>query len=161
VEGTVIGDVVHRVFERLDYAEAATADQIDRQIHAMIVAGHLTDEEALWVDRESIVWLASSPLGDRLRAPGATLRRELAISALQQETLLRGRIDLLLLEPGRATVIDFKSDRVDAPGLARLTDIYRPQIEAYLEVLGRIVPDRTVSGVLAFLTPRQIVEIGR
>jgi ATP-dependent helicase/nuclease subunit A len=161
VEGHVLGDIVHRVLERLDYTRAQSVEMIDRQIQEMIDAGHLLDQEAQRVDRESIVWLASTSLGERLRAPVAELRRELAISALQNRTLLRGRIDLLLLEPGRATVIDFKSDRVDSTGVARLTAIYTPQLAAYLDVLGRMVPGREVSGLFAFLTPRMLVTVNR
>ena len=65
-------------------------------------------------------------------AEGACVVNERRFAVRQGDTLLRGAIDRLIVEPERAVVIDYKTDDVDAAGGEReLAEHYRPQLEAY------------------------------
>ena len=65
-------------------------------------------------------------------AEGACVVNERRFAVRQGDTLLRGAIDRLIVEPTRAVVIDFKTDDIDvAGGETKLTEHYRPQLEAY------------------------------
>lgn len=103
---------------------------------------------------------------------GVDLRREvpfaLTVGAAGTPQLLTGRIDRLVLcqNPAgglvKAEVLDFKSDRVAGPeDIARLVDIYRPQMESYCLATQRLtgLQDGQVKATLLFLAAGRVVEI--
>jgi ATP-dependent helicase/nuclease subunit A len=66
-------------------------------------------------------------------------------------TVLRGVIDLVILEAKGWVIVDYKSERVEEEGdLAALVDYYRPQIDAYAEVWEKIVGQPVVERGLFF-----------
>ncbi len=85
--------------------------------------------------------VAAAPIRAVLTRPGGPveLRREWRFARIDPESggLEQGAVDRLVLHgpsgaPTRATLLDFKTDRVSGPDSTReLVDRYRPQIEAY------------------------------
>jgi ATP-dependent exoDNAse (exonuclease V) beta subunit len=71
------------------------------------------------------------------------------------EERITGSIDRLVLRPGRADIIDYKSNRLGEDPAYRKTLIehYRPQLDAYREAVTALFPDREVHAWLLFTDP--------
>ena len=69
--------------------------------------------------------------------------------------LVRGIIDALITENGRATIVDFKTDRVSGDEVARRAEQYRWQMQMYGRAVEDILGWTVARKVLYFLRPRQ------
>lgn len=85
----------------------------------------------------------------------------------QPEERITGVIDRLILRPGRADIIDFKTNRcAAAPDLLDLlVEHYRPQLKLYAEVVGKGRPGLAVRAWLLFTDPdleagSRLVDLG-
>ncbi len=71
--------------------------------------------------------------------PEAICWREKRFEILLNGEWLSGTFDRVMLENGRATILDFKTDKTDTDeALAARIEGYRPQLETYREVLARM-----------------------
>lgn len=153
--GTVYGTVMHRAMELLDLPSLSSEEQIRNAISALAGRGAFTKEEtALLLTAgeknpiRDIAAFIASPLGHRM-AGAKEIRKELPFSLLvpaseyyrhceKGETVfLQGIIDCLLIEEEGLVIIDYKTDRVAAPGILR--DRYRPQLLVYREAMETIL----------------------
>jgi ATP-dependent exoDNAse (exonuclease V) beta subunit len=76
-------------------------------------------------------WLDSPFFGERVRE-AALSRSEVPLLVEVADTVLRGSIDLLVEEPGRAPlIVDYKTDRVDGASPADLASGYEVQQSIY------------------------------
>jgi ATP-dependent exoDNAse (exonuclease V) beta subunit len=91
-----------------------------------------------WPEREGGRGLCEQPIIHRCGREGRT------------EVRLLGTIDRLVLRPGRADVVDFKSNRVVAAEVPALVEHYRAQIAAYRDALAALWPERRIGGWLLF-----------
>ena len=83
--------------------------------------------------------------------------REAPVSAVVDERVIAGTIDVLLVDEERVRVVDYKTDR-KVPGAAdEVPARHRRQMEAYGAALQRIFPDRNIeTGLLYTAAPRLI-----
>ena len=83
------------------------------------------------------------------------IHRRAVATADGTEERITGSIDRLVLRPGRADIIDFKSNRLsDDPAYRKaLVEHYRPQLAAYREVIQALYPDREIHTWLLFTDP--------
>ena len=76
------GLLMHRVLQRLDY-QRTSEDTLGDALADLVRQGHLTPEELAQVDQPALLWLFSTPLGNRMRqaaiqsSPSHQLLREL------------------------------------------------------------------------------------
>ncbi len=70
-----------------------------------------------------------------------------------------GRIDRLLVEPERVTIVDFKTGRMPAAGPDAVPAAYLAQMAAYRAVLRRIYPDRGIALVLVWTDGPAVVTL--
>jgi ATP-dependent helicase/nuclease subunit A len=76
-------------------------------------------------------------------------------------TVLRGGIDLLAIDAqDRATIIDYKTDRVSGDELEQRVAVYRKQILLYSQAVRRLTGRAVVACWLAFLTARKLRDVG-
>ena len=98
--------------------------------------------------------------------PGTRVERELPFMSRDGDGIVEGRVDRVLYIPDQAgvkiVIVDWKTDALDSAdpdGLARATERYRPQLEAYLRAFASMEgtrPDQ-VEGLLAFV-PAGVVQ---
>ena len=83
------------------------------------------------------------------------IHRETAASTATSENRVTGIIDRLILSPGRADIIDYKTNRTagDEQKIVELVEHYRPQLDAYRQVVGSLYPDRQIGTWLLFTEP--------
>lgn len=108
--------------------------------------------------------LESSAAQAVLRRPSdaAICWREKRFEILLNGEWLSGTFDRVVLEPHRATILDFKTDKVDDDEAfeARIEG-YRPQLQTYREVLARMtgLPAEVIECQLLFTHRRQVVAV--
>ena len=147
------GTAVHRLLERLPLdASLGPAELRAALTLALTEAGHPAEELEDLV--EAATAFLTSPLGSRVRAAGPEgLHRELpfrlALAAEGSdpgpELVVHGQLDALLLEPGAATVIDYKFAQ------KRPVDRYAAQLSAYALAAHELAGGRLVHTGLVFL----------
>lgn len=164
-----IGSAMHVALRHLDFADAADAPAIRRQVEAMVARRLLFREAVEAVDVEALLWLARGEVGRRLRAPGATVLRELpvylaadagagaAVDAADR-VMLRGRVDALVVDADAALVLDYKTDRLTPENEGARIEQYSKQTGAYLRAVGAILR-RAAAAWLVFLHARRIVDV--
>jgi ATP-dependent helicase/nuclease subunit A len=69
------------------------------------------------------------------------------------ERRLLGVIDRLVLRPGRADIVDYKTNRIESDQIEAHVAFYRPQLLAYRQALAAIDPDRAVRCWLLWTAP--------
>ncbi len=166
------GTATHLVLQHLDFAAAADEPALRAQIEQMVARRFLTREQAELVDLASIQWFLGSELGQLLTRRAMDLIREQPFYLATEHPgcdqpaedpldrlMVRGRIDLMLLEPQGCTIIDYKTDRVDAAGIEQRREQYRRQVEIYRQAIERATKLPVTAVYLAFLSARQIIKL--
>ena len=130
----------------------------------------LTPEQGAAVNPKPIAAFFASPLGQEVRG-ASNLRREFKFSLLSparrywpaagegEEVLLQGVIDLFFETADGPTLIDIKTDRVNAQTVAELVEGYRGQMDTYAGALERITGKQVGRWVRWFFTLDQGVEL--
>ncbi len=147
-------------------------------------SGLPTDQELLSMARERVPHMSHAPdlltsfhewvrsveirrlLASEAFPPGTRVERELPFMSRDGDGIVEGRVDRVLYIPDQAgvkiVIVDWKTDALDSAdpdGLARATERYRPQLEAYLRAFASMEgtrPDQ-VEGLLAFV-PAGVVQ---
>jgi ATP-dependent exoDNAse (exonuclease V) beta subunit len=120
------GVVAHALLERFDFA-APRPPSSDQLADAARLAGVALDpREDLAALAALVGGFAASPLCHRLAAARDVRREEAFAFELEGAELLRGFLDVVATEPdGGLLIVDFKTDRVDAP--AQLASVVERQ----------------------------------
>ncbi|HZL38462.1 MAG TPA: UvrD-helicase domain-containing protein [Tepidisphaeraceae bacterium] len=160
------GSATHAALEHLNFAGACDAADIARQIEAMVERHILWPAEAASVRRDWIHWLLGSEIGRLLRREPRTVRREVSIyypSVVKPESpaaisadpldrvMIRGRVDVLIVEPDGTTIIDYKTDAIGVEDVEARARMYEPQMRAYREAIQRITGKSVKQAYLVFL----------
>ena len=140
-----------------------------------MASGGLLEEKALEVvDIAGAASFFGTDIGKVMRSEAAKVYREipfvLAIepgelaegaeaAGLEDRLIVRGIIDALIVEDGRATIVDFKTDRISKEALAQRAKEYEWQLEMYGRAVEDILQVAKVRKVLYFLSRRELVEM--
>jgi len=121
------------------------------------------------VDTEKILRFFQSEAGALLRR--GKVRREFRFTLLWdagdvfgseaegEELLMQGVIDCLVEEDDGLSIIDYKTDRVNAAEAGQRAEAYRSQLESYARIAERIFGKRVKRKLLFFLRPGVSVEM--
>jgi ATP-dependent helicase/nuclease subunit A len=170
-----VGSATHLVLQHLDWSRACSGDDLAEQINSMIGRKLLAPVQARVVDLDAIEWFANSDLGRWICGhPRELIRREvpfnfavdpseiapgLTAADPNDQLMVRGRIDLLAVQPEGLTIIDYKTDRLAPERLSERADFYRPQVELYKRALASITARPVKDVFLVFLHARQTVRL--
>ena len=167
------GRLTHLCLEHLDFAAVRNEDDVASELQRMVSQGVLRADERESVDEGAIGWFVTTPLGNAVRQAGDDYRREFSFIATEptnyfdatvgatvdDDVLVRGIVDGILLRQDSIEVVDFKTDRVDESALADRTAHYRPQMTLYARAMSRLWRKPVERCWLVFLTARRIVEV--
>ncbi|MCC5828452.1 MAG: UvrD-helicase domain-containing protein [Phycisphaeraceae bacterium] len=182
--GMEYGTILHRWFEMIEFydgptslpareallAEAArlglgrSADELESMVehfHACFESpavqqafGAPDGEHELWRERLFVVMLPGGSGGT-----GAGSR------------LVRGQFDRVVLERAggrwhRATIMDFKTDRIGTRGVGPVVEHYRPQMQSYIDCVRRLAPSDSTQKLkivarLLFTSTGELVDAHR
>lgn len=160
------GTLVHALFEEIEWSGEAGFDALAARWREVLDATTGL-EDAL----EQVRGVLDDPVtGAALARPGihAEAWRERQFEILLGDEWLSGTFDRVVIErtpagvPERATILDFKTDRVATPEeIDAAVAKYRPQLETYREVLRRItgLPATAIRCRLLFTRSRALREV--
>ena len=154
LDPAVAGTFFHRCMERLDVNNPAPVAMMVRQALADMDLQADADDLAAQL-QDMLKRLRQSALWDLLQ-PARCRRvfRELPFVLAMDGATLRGQIDMLIeADDGRWHVIDYKSDRVSADGLAKRAESYRMQMQLYALAAWRYTGSPPAQATLYFLRP--------
>ncbi|MGB3721567.1 MAG: PD-(D/E)XK nuclease family protein, partial [Pacificimonas sp.] len=86
-----------------------------------------------------------------------TALTEAPISAVVDERVIAGTMDVLLVERGFVRVIDYKTDRRVPSELADIPGRHRRQMAAYVSALEKIFPGRTIEAGLLYTAGPKLI----
>jgi ATP-dependent exoDNAse (exonuclease V) beta subunit len=137
------GELVHRVLSLIEYlsddVEETAIESLLRQLDVPAIPGlnilEVQSTLATFLKDPSIRLLFE-------RKEGRSIRRECEYAS--RDGLLY-RMDRVLIDPDRVTVIDFKT------GESEGKEEYRKQISTYMSILGEVYPGREPRGILAYV----------
>jgi len=169
------GTLMHLVLQHLDLGKPCDVQGIAQQVDDMVARGLLSGDERRSLSLESLAWLFTTELGQRLLQTPDRVQREVPFvlgippdrvvpdlaceSGDDEVVLVRGMIDCVLRVDEGDEVIDFKTDAIGRDELSGRVDLYRPQIQIYAEAVQRIWQRPVARSWLAFLTVQEIVEV--
>jgi ATP-dependent helicase/nuclease subunit A len=170
-----VGVAVHRALELMRWSSISSTDDVNKELQRLVDERRISGEQAAMVDAEAMVWFAGTPLGRAIIVAEKSTRpdsdrafRELSIAAPAEDrsqtahdplaqTMLRGRIDLLLRDAsGEYAIVDYKTDRLTPETIGARVDFYRPQVQAYATAVSRIVAKPIRVGHLVFFSIREV-----
>lgn len=151
--GELYGRLAHHVLEHWDYRDravlAAGVDSLSRRDFSDDLRMNL---------KESLLRFAGSDLCSEIAAADR-IRREEPFAFIQDDVLIRGKMDLVASSGERCMVVDYKTNSVREGDIGREAERYRLQVGMYALALFRaedVIPERLV---LHFLTPGVSHEI--
>ncbi|WGM37143.1 double-strand break repair helicase AddA [Caulobacter sp. NIBR1757] len=152
------GDVIHRLLQLLpDVPEAER-----RETAARLLAREpdLNDDQ-----RAEMIGAAMGVLEhpDFSEVFGPGSRAEVALAgsakALPAGLAISGRVDRLVITPGRVTVIDYKTNRPAPADISAADPTYVAQLAIYAAVLGEVFPGRQVRAALVWTDGPKLMPV--
>jgi len=144
----------------------------------LVRENYLSQDEGAVLDMDALEAFWNSPLGHKIRAHAADVRRELPFTArfspaelakitgtetgagLEQEfVVVQGVADLLVLQPREIWLVDFKTDEVARGEMPKKIKIYSPQLQLYAAALERTFSRPVTLRALHFLAAGRTEEI--
>jgi ATP-dependent helicase/nuclease subunit A len=150
------GTIIHALLERLpdvapEEREGAALAWLGRQ------AG-IADHAAREAIARTVCDLISDNRFSALFGPGSLAEAPIA-ATLPDGRVIAGTIDRLLVEPERVLVIDYKTGR--APERREdIPEAHRLQMQAYMQALSVIFPDRDIEAALLYTASAQFFAVG-
>lgn len=154
------GTLVHAMFEDIEWFTDETLTKLHSQWKDRATNNPETAEALAHVSEA----LASEEFREALSqpSPNAEVWRERRFEILLDGEWLSGTFDRVVIDGDRATIIDFKTDKVRTDeDIAASIEKYRPQLEAYAEVLQRMsgIAMENIGTTLFFTSPRRVVPV--
>ncbi len=162
------GIALHLAMQYIDFSRCGSLGAVRGEIGRLLDRRLLTPRQAEAVEPEKILTFFRSDIG--LRAARADrLIREFKFSLLMPaskyfkggcgEILLQGVVDCCIIEGGRLTVLDFKTDRVSAGTQRARAESYAPQLEAYAEAMEQITGLKAAEKLIYFFATGETIGI--
>ena len=154
----VAGVLTHRLLELINLRHPPS--DLQAELRGLIARGALPQAAAQAIDLQAVGRFLASPTAARILG-ARRLEREIAFSVLADpsgrpdaagETVLQGKIDLLLEDADGWLIVDFKTDHVAAAQVAEAARAYAGQVEAYRQAL-RAIAGVEADALLYFLAP--------
>ena len=164
-----VGTAYHRFLEQVSFERLGGAGELRAEAERMVTEGILSQEEADWLDFNSLLKFWQSEVGQRIQAHAQNVRRELAFTvrfspaelpaqpaaakAMADEfVIVQGVADVAVMLPKEIWLLDFKTDRVTSRDLAAKTEMYKPQLDLYARALEKIYQKPVTQRWLHFLS---------
>ena len=168
------GIATHRFLQLVDLSRPCDPDDLEQQYRALKEMGRLAVTEAPAVMLDGVAWFFGTELGQCIRNRVNDVRREIAfVSRAEPEhldslvagrdhrdvVLVRGMVDLVLIDPDYLEILDYKTDTIAPAECETRVQAYRSQMEAYVAAMQSIYRRPVRKAWLVFLHGRCVSEI--
>jgi ATP-dependent helicase/nuclease subunit A len=149
------GRLVHRMLETLpDVPSDQRAAAAQRYL--ALAAGDLNDSERAELRAETLAVLHHPDFAS-IWGPGSLA--EVPVVGRLGSTVIAGRIDRLLVERGRVTIVDYKTNRPPPEEPQSIPAAYLDQMAAYRAALSKIYPGAEIHCVLLWTDGPRLMQI--
>ncbi|MEM9280726.1 MAG: UvrD-helicase domain-containing protein [Verrucomicrobiota bacterium] len=166
-EARNFGTLVHAIFEDVEWLKPDTADTLRSRWQNQIELSKELTQDALNL---VIDCLDQRPIRKAFTQPVTKTEvwRERSFEILLEGEWLSGTFDRVVVTkddlgtPQSATIIDFKTDRIDSPeDIEAVTKSYRPQLQLYRKVLARMLnlPHQAITAQLLMARKGDLVIV--
>lgn len=167
--GTFYGNTLHTVMQYIRYDACLDVNGVTEEIERLVKTGSISEEQASIISPQQILQFFTTDMGQKLRSSNNVLR-EFKFSVLDdaaqyasvlhdEQILLQGVVDCALIEDDGITIIDFKTDHVNADTITATADKYRSQISAYAKAMEKIYEMPVKSALLYFFKTNSFVSV--
>lgn len=167
--GKVLGNAIHCLMQNVDYSCCSCLSGIRDEISRLVEQGYLDADLAKTISAEKIFDFFDSSIGRKLISNPNVLR-EFKFSVLDdsenyipglkgEKVLLQGVVDCAMIDDDGISIIDFKTDKVNASTIDAAVDAYKPQIMAYANALSKIYEMPIVHAFLYFFELNKFVTV--
>ena len=171
--GAALGTAMHTVLQHIDPARTGSLREIRGELERMTEQGFLNRKAAEAISAQQLWELFASPLGERMRRADRVYREfkfsllcragdliRVGAAAAEEELLLQGVMDCVLIENGSVTVLDWKTDWAGTEErMTERTAFYTGQLQTYAMAAERIFRLPVKQCILYFLRHGAAVEI--
>ncbi len=169
VQGKDFGTALHAVMQYIQYENCSTVESTEAEIRRLVTLGYISAEQGDLADSRMIAAFFATTIGKKLQNSPEVLR-EFKFSLLDsadkyitdiadEEVLLQGVVDCVLIESDGITVLDFKTDRVNEETLYAVAEKYCTQVQVYADAMERVFQKPVKSKLLYFFRIGQFVEL--
>jgi ATP-dependent helicase/nuclease subunit A len=169
----LVGTAAHLVVSSLDLKRSVTLKMIEKTRDRLVGEGAIPESVARGIDTQAILAFFESHLGEIVCDSRHTVWQEwpftYGVPACEaaagappdgkEIVVVQGLIDLLVRTSEGLIVIDFKTDHVSGPQIAKRTEAYRGQLDLYAKAASAICSQKVLEKWLYFFAPRQGVQI--
>jgi ATP-dependent helicase/nuclease subunit A len=145
------GKLLHALFERI--TDEASLDAAAKWLD-ITVRDSAIDKRQIF---DAVTAVVRNPDWSDFFKAGA--RSEVPLAALVGETVITGRIDRMIVEPGRVRIIDFKTGRSVPDDAQGVITPYLRQMAHYVAALETIFPDCEVEASLLFTHAPRLIRL--
>ncbi len=147
------GELVHKILSLIDYADGDIASRLDE-----IVSGIRAEAGADAVPEGLKETIAAFLLDDSVagwyeRRPGRVVMKEQELADSQGRLF---RVDRVVLDPERVTVIEYKTGRAEVE-----EERHAAQMANYLGIMGEVCKGRRLEGIIAYVDARVVRRVTR
>ena len=162
----------------LQHFRLENAGDLAAEAARLVRENYLSADEGAALDLDALAFFWNSPLGKKIAAQAAHVRRELPFTArfspaeleqiigrpteagMENEFIVvQGVADLVVLLPQEIWLVDFKTDAVGGDELPAKIKTYQPQLQLYAAALEKIFARKLAVRALHFLALRQTKDI--
>lgn len=184
LSAAAIGLAHHSFLQRVDLSKIGDVESLRSEAQRLKESYWLTDAECAALDFKALERFWRSPIGQKLSANAAAVKRELPFTArlttadlaeLELDTpatngaagtlpadefvVVQGVADLVVILPDELWLLDFKTDDIWGKLVTEKTRIYTPQLKLYARALSQIYGKPVTNCWLYFLSPQTSVSI--
>ncbi|OON94318.1 MAG: hypothetical protein ATN31_03815 [Candidatus Epulonipiscioides saccharophilum] len=141
VTGAVRGNIIHSVFEKLDYLKYFTKSDILANLKLLVAENKLPSEIFNIISIPRLVAFANSPLIVRMRNVDVSFKEQSFLLKLQTNEhgkLISGMIDAYFEENNKIILIDYKTDSIILNTEEEIIEKYKEQFKWYAHALEEI-----------------------
>lgn len=153
-EGALFGNLVHRLFERVDWSQPGLVEKMAEMEGKALGATGPMIKRAEEMVREAI----DSPVLQRIIKSGE-YQREVPFSYKDNGTIFEGVMDVVFKERDDLVVLDFKTDLVEKENLNSKIEHYKPQARIYSDAIQTIFGKSPKEVILFFLHLMEPVSV--
>lgn len=145
------GRLIHALFERI--SDSTSLENAERWLEH-----NVRDPQ---IDRAQIMSAVRAVVGNPAWAEffSSAARAEVPLAAVVGETVITGRVDRLVVEPGIVRLLDFKSSRSVPENEDKVPVAYLRQMAHYVAALETIFPDSIVQASLLYTYAPILIEL--
>ena len=169
----LVGTAAHLVVSSLNLKQPVTLGVIEKTRNRLVGEGAIPENVAKGIDTKAILAFFGSELGELVCDSRHTVWQEWPFTYglpaceaaagaprdAKEIVVVQGLIDLLVQTPEGLIVIDFKTDHVSGPQVAKRADAYRGQLDLYAKAAASIRGQKVLEKWLYFFAPGQAVRV--